>query len=61
MIAKNGVDGENIAGFFELNNGCICCSVKGDLVQTLERLILYKSKFDYIIIETTGISIAILR
>lgn len=56
MIAKNGVDGSNLSGFFELNNGCICCTVKGDLVTTLEQLILHKSKFDYILIETTGVA-----
>eukprot|EP01041_Mallomonas_annulata_P001574 gene1574-3045_t len=56
MIAKNGVDGSDISGFFELNNGCICCSVKDDLLKTLEQLILHKSKFDYILIETTGVA-----
>mmetsp|Transcript_8061 Transcript_8061/g.8202 ORF Transcript_8061/g.8202 Transcript_8061/m.8202 type:complete len:463 (-) Transcript_8061:23-1411(-) len=56
MIAKNGVDGSDLAGFFELNNGCICCSVKGDLVTTLEQLIQHKAKFDYIVIETTGVA-----
>eukprot|EP01041_Mallomonas_annulata_P016465 gene16465-34351_t len=55
MIAKNGVDGSNISDFFELSNGCICCSVKDDLLKTLEQLILHKSKFDYILIETTGV------
>ena len=54
MIARNGVDGSSLAGFFELNNGCICCSMKGDLVSTLEQLVLHKNKFDYVIIETTG-------
>jgi hypothetical protein len=54
MIAKNGVDGTDLIGFFELNNGCICCTVKDDLLATLEQLVLHKSKFDYILIETTG-------
>lgn len=51
---RSGVDGSNLAQFFELNNGCICCSVKGDLLATLEQLAMHKSKFDYILIETTG-------
>jgi len=57
MIAKSGVDGKSIEdGFFELNNGCICCSSKGDLIGTLENLLLHKDKFDYILIETTGLA-----
>lgn len=56
MIAKSGIDGSNISGFFELNNGCICCTVKNDLVQTLEQLVKHKDRFDYIVIETTGVA-----
>lgn len=58
MIAKSGVDGTamEMAGFFELNNGCICCTVKDNLVLTLEQLIFHKDKFDYILIEATGIA-----
>mmetsp|Transcript_23135 Transcript_23135/g.38596 ORF Transcript_23135/g.38596 Transcript_23135/m.38596 type:complete len:483 (+) Transcript_23135:40-1488(+) len=56
MIAKSGVDGDNISNFFELSNGCICCTVKDDLVTTLEQLVLHKDRFDYIIIETTGLA-----
>lgn len=55
MIAKSGVDGKDIAGFFELNNGCICCTVKDDLLATLEQLVLHKDRFDYVLIETTGL------
>ena len=44
MIAKSGLSNENIEGFFELNNGCICCSVKDDLVQTLEQLVRHKER-----------------
>ena len=44
MIAKSGLSNENIEGFFELNNGCICCSVKDDLVQTLEQLVRHKDR-----------------
>jgi len=56
MIAKSGVDGSNISNFIELSNGCICCTIKDDLLLTLEQLLLYKDKFDYIIIETTGVA-----
>ncbi len=56
MIAKSGVDGATLDGFFELNNGCICCSIKDDLVATLEQLVLHKDSFDYILIETTGVA-----
>jgi G3E family GTPase len=41
---------------FEANNGCICCTVRGDLIRILGRLIERKSKFDYVIIETTGLA-----
>ena len=56
MIAKSGLDGSNLNGFFELNNGCLCCTVKGDLLITLEQLAKHKDRFDYIIIETTGVA-----
>lgn len=39
-----------------LNNGCLCCTVRGDLVRMLGDLIKRKDKFDHIIIETTGAS-----
>ena len=38
----------------ELANGCLCCSVKDDFVQALEALMQKRSKFDYILVETTG-------
>jgi G3E family GTPase len=41
---------------FEMNNGCICCTVRGDLIRILETLRKRKSKFDAIIIETTGLA-----
>ena len=56
MIAKSGVDGKDLGGFYELNNGCICCSIKDDLLTTLEQLVLHKDRLDYIIIETTGLA-----
>lgn len=56
MIAKNGLDGNAMEGFFELNNGCICCSMKGDLIVTLEKLLTHSAKFDYVLIEATGVA-----
>jgi G3E family GTPase len=41
---------------FEMNNGCICCSVRGDLIRILGRLLKRKDKLDGILIETTGIA-----
>jgi len=42
---------------FEMNNGCICCTVRGDLIRILSGLLNKKAnKFDYIIIETTGLA-----
>lgn len=39
----------------ELSNGCLCCSVKDNFVQALEALMDRRNKFDYILIETTGV------
>lgn len=44
---------ENI---FELSNGCICCSVNGDLADVLNKLVTGSYEFDHLIIETTGIA-----
>ncbi|HEY9248590.1 MAG TPA: GTP-binding protein, partial [Rariglobus sp.] len=41
---------------FEMNNGCICCSVRGDLIRVLGRLMKRKDKLDGILIETTGLA-----
>jgi G3E family GTPase len=41
---------------FEMNNGCICCTVRGDLIRILGNLMRRKDRFDYILIETTGIA-----
>jgi G3E family GTPase len=41
---------------FELNNGCICCRVRGDLIRILGKLSQRKSKFDQVLIETTGLA-----
>ena len=41
---------------FEMNNGCICCTVRGDLIRILSNLMKRRNKFDYILIETTGLA-----
>jgi G3E family GTPase len=41
---------------FELNNGCICCRVRGDLIRILGKLRQRSSKFERVIIETTGLA-----
>jgi G3E family GTPase len=40
----------------ELNNGCICCRVRGDLVKSLGELLRKQKRFDYVLIETTGLA-----
>ncbi|MEZ6140502.1 MAG: GTP-binding protein [Zavarzinella sp.] len=41
---------------FEMNNGCICCTIRGDLIQIIGNLLKRRDKFDYILIETTGLA-----
>ena len=55
-----GIDSEFVIGadddIFEMSNGCICCSIRGDLIETLNRLLERQQKFDYILIESTGLA-----
>jgi G3E family GTPase len=41
---------------FEMNNGCICCTVRGDLIRILGRLMQRRDRFDRIVLETTGLA-----
>lgn len=54
LIQKGGIVGSNDDSLVALQNGCICCTLKMDLVQQLYDIIALK-KFDYIVIEASGI------
>jgi G3E family GTPase len=41
---------------FEMNNGCICCTVRGDLIRIIGNLMRRRNKFDHLVIETTGLA-----
>jgi G3E family GTPase len=41
---------------FEMNNGCICCTVRGDLVRIIGKLMRRRDRFDHLVIETTGLA-----
>ena len=41
---------------FEMNNGCICCAVRGDLIRIIANLMKRRDKFDHLVIETTGLA-----
>src|ERR1700704_443917 len=41
---------------FEMNNGCICCTVRGDLIRILGNLMRRRDRFDHILVETTGMA-----
>ncbi|MBS0388131.1 MAG: GTP-binding protein, partial [Proteobacteria bacterium] len=54
------VDHELVIGaqeeIFETANGCICCTVRGDLIRVLNQLRKRRDRFDYVLIETTGLA-----
>ena len=55
-----GIDNDLILNtdeeLFEMNNGCICCTVRGDLIKTLHGLLNKGGNFDAIVVETTGLA-----
>jgi G3E family GTPase len=55
-----GIDNDLVVGadeeVFEMNNGCVCCTVRGDLIRIIEGLMKRKGGFDSIIVETTGLA-----
>lgn len=59
-FGETGIDNDLIVDaeeeIFEMNNGCICCTVRGDLIRIIEGLMRAKGSFDGILIETTGLA-----
>jgi G3E family GTPase len=59
-FGETGIDADLIVSadeeLFEMNNGCICCTVRGDLIRTLHALLAKGGTFDAIVIETTGLA-----
>jgi G3E family GTPase len=55
-----GIDNDLVVGadeeVFEMSNGCVCCTVRGDLIRVLSGLMKRKGRFDAIIVETTGLA-----
>ena len=54
LIAKGGIVGQNDDSLVALQNGCICCSLKMDLIAQLHEIVAQHA-FDYIVIEASGI------
>jgi G3E family GTPase len=59
-IGDIGIDGELIVsagdGMMELSNGCICCSINNDLIDSIYRVLERREPVDYIVVETTGLA-----
>ncbi|MDR3512948.1 MAG: GTP-binding protein [Caulobacteraceae bacterium] len=55
-----GIDNDLVVGadeeVFEMNNGCVCCTVRGDLIRVVQGLAKRKGGFDAIVVETTGLA-----
>lgn len=57
LITQEGEgEGVSVEEWVELPNGCICCTVKNGFVQALEQLIAQRNRFEYILVETTGLA-----
>ena len=59
-FGEEGIDNDLVVDadeeVFEMNNGCVCCTVRGDLIRILAGLMKRADKFDAIIVETTGLA-----
>ena len=59
-IGSIGIDGDLVRRadeeLLEMNNGCVCCTVRGDLIRTIRRLLGSEREFDGLLIETTGLA-----
>jgi G3E family GTPase len=55
-----GIDNDLVVNsdeeIFEMNNGCICCTVRGDLIRIIDGLMRRRGQFDGILVETTGLA-----
>jgi G3E family GTPase len=60
QFGEIGIDNDLVVGadeeVFEMNNGWICCAVRGDLIRIIEGLLKRRGKFDAILVETTGLA-----
>src|SRR5258707_11692079 len=54
-----GIDGQLVVDaeeeIVEMNNGCICCTVRGDLIRIVGNLIQRRERFDHLVLETPGL------
>ncbi len=59
-FGEEGIDGALVVGadeeVFEMNNGCVCCTVRGDLIRVVAGLLKRAQGFDGILLETTGLA-----
>ncbi len=59
-FGAEGIDGALVVGadeeVYEMNNGCVCCTVRGDLIRVISGLVRRTPAFDGILIETTGLA-----
>lgn len=56
IVGRESLDGEGDVTILE--NGCLCCTLREDIVVALKALVNGKNKFDHIVIETTGAQLA---
>jgi len=59
-FGQAGIDGQLVIDadeeIVEMNNGCICCTVRGDLIRIFGNLMQKRARFDHVLIETTGLA-----
>src|SRR5688572_33239579 len=59
-LGEIGIDNQLVVGadeeVFEMNNGCICCTVRGDLIGLIGGLMKRQGRFDAILVEPTGLA-----
>ncbi|ADI66232.1 CobW family GTP-binding protein [Trichormus azollae] len=59
-IGEVGIDNQLVIDadeeIFDMNNGCICCTVRGDLIRIISNLMKRRDQFDHLVIETTGLA-----